>query len=88
MNTTRTLASALALTILLVPLSAAANDASESVQVPSLQVKERIRSIEQINVTAEKEAQAVEPESDKVAALLREAAELEEQDEAAQSTTH
>ena len=58
--------------LFLSPLLAMA-DASEQVQVPSLKVKERLQSIEQINVTAEKKQLAIAPESEAVAALLREA---------------
>ena len=53
----------------------------EPVQVASLAVKERLQSIEQINVTAEKEQLDVEPESQAVADLLAELEELEEQSE-------
>jgi hypothetical protein len=68
-------------------------DATENVQVPSLKVKERLQSIEQINVTAEKKQLAIAPESAAVAALLREAdaieAELSEgEDPQIQSPTH
>jgi len=45
----------------------------------SLQVRERIRSIEQIKVSAEKEAAAEAPESDRVKALLEEATQIEVQ---------
>ena len=63
---------AVAYLFLLSPLLAMA-DANEQVQVPSLKVKERLQSIEQINVTAEKKQLAIAPESEAVAALLREA---------------
>lgn len=77
MKTIKTLACALALTALLIPLSAAADDASSEVRIASLKVKERLHSIEQINVTAEKPRLDIEPESAAVAALLREAEALE-----------
>ena len=55
--------------------------ADEPVRVASLQVKERLQSIEQINVTAEKEQLNIKPESDAVAALLDELDELEKDSE-------
>ncbi len=52
---------------------AAFADSSATVKVDALKVKERLRSMEQINVTAEKEQQVVTPISEAVADLLREA---------------
>ena len=49
-----------------------AND-EQTVQVASLQVKERLRSIEQINVSAETTLTDEKPVSDAVAKLLEEA---------------
>ena len=83
---------AVAYLFLLSPVLAVA-DASEQVQVPSLKVKERLQSIEQINVTAEKKQLAIAPESEAVAALLREADMIEagpseDEDRQIQSLTH
>jgi len=77
---------------LLSPVLAVA-DANDNVQVPSLKVKERLQSIEQINVTAEKKQLAIAPESEAVAALLREADSIDaqtgdDQDPQIQSLTH
>lgn len=58
-----------------------------TVQVPSLQVRERLRSIEQINVTAEKPVQAERPVSEAVARLLDEAKQLDAQAQA-ESESH
>ena len=74
------------------PLLAMA-DANENVQVPSLDVKERLQSIEQINVTAHKKQLTIAPESEAVAALLREADMIEaglseDEDTQVQSLTH
>ena len=64
----------LAACILLSTASGAAfADSSATVTVDTLKVKERLRSMEQINVTAEKEQQVVTPISQSVADLLREA---------------
>ncbi len=57
------------LATLLLPVSSFADG---TVAVSSLQVKERIRSIEQINVTAEKKQADIAPESQRVADILRE----------------
>ena len=57
------------LAALMLPLSGFAGD---TVTVSSLQVKERIQSIEQINVTAEKQQADIAPESQRVADILRE----------------
>lgn len=78
----------LAFLLFLAPLVAFANDTSEGIQVASLKVKERLQSIEQINVTAEKPAVAVEPESAKVAALLEEAEQIDNDEHKAQSASH
>jgi len=67
--------------------TAAFADDSRTVAVPSLKVKERLHSIEQINVTAEKEQHAVKPESKAVESLLAEAEELDRED-ADQSSSH
>jgi hypothetical protein len=56
----------------------------EPVQVASLQVKERLQSIEQINVTAEKEARDVTPESQAVADILAELEALEADENSAE----
>lgn len=50
------------------------------VQVDSLQVKERIQSMEQINVSAPTEQIAEAPSTDAVAQLLEEMRQLDEQD--------
>ncbi len=55
-------------------------DDEQLVRVSSLQVKERLRSIEQINVTSEKQVLDIEPDSLRVQALLEEADELDELD--------
>ena len=71
--------------------SAIANTEQGTVQVPSLQVKERLHSIEQINVTAEKAPVDVKPESEAVAKLLEEADAMdraEEEAQAPQSAVH
>lgn len=57
-----------ALTVLAAPLTALADDV---VRVDSLDVKERIKSIEQINVTAEKPRAEIAPESQRVAEILK-----------------
>ncbi|MEM7100230.1 MAG: hypothetical protein AAF541_18325 [Pseudomonadota bacterium] len=57
-------------------LSVQAND-EQTVQVASLQVKERLRSIEQINVSAETTPTEEKPISDAVAKLLEEAETLD-----------
>ncbi len=57
------------LAALMLPLSGFAGD---TVTVSSLQVKERIQSIEQINVTAEKQQADIAPDSQRVADILRE----------------
>jgi small-conductance mechanosensitive channel len=67
--------------------TAAFADGTSSVAVPSLKVKERLQSIEQINVTAEKQAKAEQPQSEAVEALLAEAEKLDEQD-MAQPSSH
>ncbi len=60
-------------TLLLTGMAYASNDANV-VQTESLKVKERLKVIELINVTAEKEQVAdVEPVSEKVAEILEEA---------------
>ena len=51
--------------------------ADEVVPVASLEVKERIRSIDQINVTAETDKLAEAPSTAAVAALLDEAARID-----------
>ncbi len=51
------------------------------VRVSSLEVKERLHSIEQINVTAEKQVLDIDPESARVQALLEEADEMDSVDE-------
>ena len=56
---------------------AAADTSFRPVSTQSLQVRERIRSIEQINVTAEKEVAPEAPSSERVKALLQEATQLE-----------
>ncbi|MEM9622119.1 MAG: hypothetical protein AAF993_10750 [Pseudomonadota bacterium] len=56
---------------------------SDAVQVPSLKVKERLQSIEQINVTSEKTVQDIQVESQAVANLLEEADQLDQLDTAA-----
>ena len=50
--------------------SAFADQTGNVVAVDSLSVKERIKSIEQINVTADKALVDVAPESERVAAFL------------------
>ncbi len=50
--------------------SAFADQADNVVAVDSLSVKERIKSIEQINVTADKAMVDVAPDSERVAAFL------------------
>ena len=65
----------IALPLLAAPWFASADDGR--VDVASLQVKERLQSIEQINVTAEKELKDVAPESDAVAELLKQAEALD-----------
>lgn len=83
MKPTKTLGSimTLAVSMLLAPF-AIADDGSDVVQVPSLQVKERLKSIEQITVSTEKPAQATEVESAAVAELLQVADLLDQQSEA------
>lgn len=61
--------------------SAFANDAADSVYVAQLTVKERLTSIEQINVTAEKEVTQAASEDPEVLALLAELQALEAEDE-------
>ena len=56
---------------LLLPAAAVAGS-NQSVSVASLEVKERIRSIEQINVTAATEQADISPASKAVTDLLRE----------------
>ena len=76
---------------LLAASGANANTEEGTVQVPSLKVKERLHSIEQINVTAEKAPVDAKPESEAVARLLDEAEALDraaQEAEAPQSTTH
>ena len=65
----------IALPLLAAPWAAFADDGR--VGVASLQVKERLQSIEQINVTAEKERKDIAPESDAVAELLQQAQEID-----------
>ena len=55
--------------------------ADEVVSVASLEVKERIQTMEQINVSAEVEVQPEMPTSEAVAALLDEATEIEAKDQ-------
>ncbi len=69
---------AVMLATLLLPV---AGFADGTVAVSSLEVKERIRSIEQINVTAEKEPADIAPESQRVADILRELDEAEDKAE-------
>ncbi len=72
--------------LLTVPMLTWADDAR--VAVASLTVKERLQSIEQINVTAEKPLKDIKPESKAVAELLELADELEQAAEPAQSASH
>ena len=72
---TKTMRHLIALPLLAAPWAAFANDGR--VDVASLQVKERLQSIEQINVTAEKERKDIAPESDAVAELLEQAQALD-----------
>ena len=65
----------IAVPLLAAPWAAIADDGR--VDVASLQVKERLQSIEQINVTAEKERKDIVPESDAVAELLQQAEALD-----------
>ena len=65
----------IALPLLAAPWAVFADDGR--VGVASLQVKERLQSIEQINVTAEKERKDIAPESDAVAELLQQAQEID-----------
>lgn len=58
-------------------LSAASIWADEVVPVASLDVKERIRTIDQINVSAETDKVAEAPSTAAVAALLEEAEQLD-----------
>ena len=58
--------------------------ADEVVSVPSLEVKERIQSMEQVNVSAPTEKQAEAPSTNAVAELLEEATEIEAEAEADQ----
>lgn len=60
---------------------AAVADQPAVVQASSLEVKERLHSIEQINVTAEKEQVDVAPVSEAVARLLEEAERADTADE-------
>ncbi len=78
----------LASLIFIAPLCVIADDSAGNVQVSSLKVKERLQSMEQINVTAEKKQVAAEPESSAVAALLREAEAIEAAEEQDQSAVH
>ena len=55
--------------------------ADEVVDVASLEVKERIQSMEQVNVSAPTEKQAEQPSTDAVAALLEEASAIEAEEE-------
>ena len=76
----KTLAYLMLLAPLLLVEAAIADDAREGVLVSSLKVKERLQSIEQINVSAEKKQVKVEPESAAVAALLAEAETMDQND--------
>ena len=58
--------------VTLIPMTSLA-DESTKVTAASLQVKERLKSIEQINVTAPTDQKEVEPVSQAVADLLKEA---------------
>ncbi|MEM7077115.1 MAG: hypothetical protein AAF513_00680 [Pseudomonadota bacterium] len=64
---------------------AASQEGERTVKVPSLEVKERLQSIEQINVTAEKPVQEQAPISNAVAEALREAELLDTQTRAAET---
>ena len=89
MQPIKTLAYLIFLTPLLLVETAVADDDRESVLVSSLTVKERLHSIEQINVSAEKKQVKVEPASAAVAALLAEAEAIDQKDRAqAHSTVH
>ena len=57
--------------------TAAANDQVKTVKVSSLTVKERLASIEQLVVSAEKQPLDIEPSSEAVKDLLAELDELE-----------
>ena len=74
----RTLISAVAL---LLATTAAADTATSVVSVSSLDVKERIRTMEQINVSAETDQVAEQPTTSAVAELLDEATEIESEAE-------
>ena len=63
----------------LAPLSMSLADDTQLKQLPSLEVKERLQSIEQINVTSETEPKQVKPVSQAVADILDEAEELDAQ---------
>ena len=74
----RTLISAVAL---LLATTAAADNTTSVVSVSSLDVKERIRTMEQINVSAETDQVAEQPTTSAVAELLDEATEIESEAE-------
>ena len=78
----------LLLVVALCPVLALADDSAGTVQVPSLKVKDRLHSIEQIVVSAEKEQVAEAPESNRVAQLLEEARQLDESETDDQSAAH
>ena len=59
-------------------------DQVDRVAIPSLEVKERLHSIEQINVTAEKEAQPVQPSNAEISDILEEAAAIDESSQSAE----
>jgi hypothetical protein len=65
-----------------------ADDADKRVDVPSLKVKERLHSLEQINVTAEKPKQDIQPTSQVVVDLLSEADRLDSESAEPQSAAH
>ena len=65
----------------IVALLATSVSADEVVNVSSLKVKERIQTMEQINVSAELEKQEEAPTSEAVAKLLEEATEIEAEDQ-------
>lgn len=64
--------------------ASADESAARVVKVDSLAVKERIRSMEQINVSAETDKLPEQPSSSAVADLLLEAGELDKQTDNAQ----
>ena len=59
------------------PFAISVADEAQLTTLPSLVVKERLQSIEQINVTAETEQQEEQPVSAAVAQLLDEAQQLD-----------